>query len=72
MVCFPQRAAFRGRLTLIRIIGQKTCFAFVEFARPDAPDELIEAMVSRPEVPRYGVLPLRSSANVVILEQNVH
>ncbi|PNY22679.1 Meiotic activator RIM4 [Tolypocladium capitatum] len=24
--------------------GQKTCFAFLEFNRPDAPDELIEAM----------------------------
>ncbi|UNI24388.1 hypothetical protein JDV02_010138 [Purpureocillium takamizusanense] len=26
------------------VTGQKTCFAFVEFARPDSPDELIEAM----------------------------
>ncbi|KND90387.1 Meiotic activator RIM4 [Tolypocladium ophioglossoides CBS 100239] len=25
--------------------GQKTCFAFLEFTRPDAPNELVEAMV---------------------------
>ncbi|ODA78565.1 hypothetical protein RJ55_05947 [Drechmeria coniospora] len=29
------------------IPGQVTCFGFVEFSRPDAPDEFIDALVSR-------------------------
>ncbi|POR32900.1 Meiotic activator RIM4 [Tolypocladium paradoxum] len=34
--------------------GQKTCFAFLEFNRPDAPDELIEAMHNT-EIDKYRI-----------------
>ncbi|PHH74357.1 hypothetical protein CDD80_3118 [Ophiocordyceps camponoti-rufipedis] len=55
--------------------GAKTCFGFIEFSRPDAPDELVEAMHNTQidgyrvraerkqsrgiETPRYGPSPAR-------------
>ncbi|PFH58383.1 hypothetical protein XA68_13747 [Ophiocordyceps unilateralis] len=57
--------------------GTKTCFGFVEFSRPDAPDELVEAMHNTQidgyriraerkqsrgvDTPRYGPSPARYS-----------
>ncbi|PWI71027.1 Nucleotide-binding, alpha-beta plait [Purpureocillium lilacinum] len=44
--------------------GQKTCFAFVEFARPDAPDELIEAM-NKPFIDDYCIRVERKESRII-------